>query len=209
MSTITLIVSLSSLAILAFMLFVYEKSRPTARDIVPVVVISVVASLGRIIFSFLPSVQPVTAIVIIMGIVFGKRAGFITGCLTALISNLYVGHGPWTPWQMLAWGICGILAATIAGFVSDNSKEKSKAFLFLMTGFAFLCGFLYSTITDFWTVSTLIGNMPSYGVIGVFAAGWIYNIPHAIGNAIFFILLYIPLSKKLLRLKNKYGVMKY
>ncbi len=207
MSTMTLVIVLTAIAILFVMLFVYEKSKPTARNIVPVVIICVIASLGRIIFSVVPGFQPVTATVIIMGICFGKRAGFITGALCALISNLYMGHGPWTPWQMLAWGIIGILAALLSGHVSDENKKKSKVFFFGMTAFAFICAFIYSTIMDCWTVSTLVGNMPSYGVFGVFVAGWIYAIPHSIANIMFFMLLYYPLSKMLMRLKEKYGIM--
>lgn len=207
MSTLTLIIALTAIAILCIMLFIYERSKPTARNIVPVVIICVIASLGRIIFSVIPGVQPVTATVIIMAVCFGKRAGFITGALCALISNLYIGHGPWTPWQMLAWGTIGILTALITKHVSDENKAKSKAFIACMLPWCFLCAYIYSTVTDFWTVSTLVGNMPSYGVFGVFVAGWIYAIPHSIANVIFFLLLYHPLSKMLMRLKHKYGIM--
>lgn len=207
MSTLTMIIVLSAIGILFVMLFIYERSKPSARNIVPVVIISVIASLGRIIFSVVPGLQPVTATVIIMGICFGKRAGFITGALCALISNLYMGHGPWTPWQMLSWGIIGILASVLSSKISDEKKRSSKVFFFSFTAFAFVCAFLYSTIMDFWTVSTLVGNMPSYGVFGVFVAGWIYAIPHSVANILFFMVLYYPLSKMLIRLKNKYGIM--
>ena len=73
-----------------------------------------VASAGRVVFNFLPQIQPVTAIVIIMGVYCGKQTGFLTGSLCALVSNLFLGQGPWTPFQMLAWGLVGVLAAVLA-----------------------------------------------------------------------------------------------
>ena len=84
----------------------------TGRQPINTMVISVTAALtalavlGRILFASLPSVQPVTFLVLLSGYVFGSGTGFIVGMLTGLISNFFLGHGPWTLWQMLAW-ICG------------------------------------------------------------------------------------------------------
>ena len=86
----------------------------TGRQPINTMVISVTAALtalavlGRILFASLPSVQPVTFLVLLSGYVFGSGTGFIVGMLTGLISNFFLGHGPWTLWQMLAWGICGL-----------------------------------------------------------------------------------------------------
>jgi energy-coupling factor transport system substrate-specific component len=126
--------------------------------------------------------------------------GFTTGWLTALISNLFIGHGPWTPWQMLAWGIIGMLAALIG-----KSKWGRKPFLLAIYGI--LSGFLYSMMMDIYTILTLWESMSIPYAFTVWGLGLLYNIPHSIGNGIFILILYKPFSRKLLRLKNKYGIL--
>ena len=83
----------------------FEKQKPRPRDIMPIVVLSAIAVAGRIIFAPFPNFKPVSAIVIISGVCFGKQNGFMTGAITALASNMFFGQGPWTPWQMYAWGL--------------------------------------------------------------------------------------------------------
>lgn len=200
MSNYVLITSIAALAICAFFLFAFERKRPSARDILPIVIMCVVASVGRVIFAFLPGIQPVTAIVIIMGVSYGTQTGFVTGALCALISNIFIGHGPWTPWQMLAWGLIGIIGALISRFKWGRKTS-------VLAVYGVLAGFLYSMIMDIWTISTLSAGLTVPIVLSVLGAGLIYNIGHAVSNAVFIILLYKPLSKKLLRLQNKYGIL--
>lgn len=182
-----------------FYLF-YEKSYPKARDIMPVIVICVIASLGRIIFQFAPQIQPVTAIVIIMGCCYGSQTGFLTGSLCALISNMILGQGPWTLWQMLAWGTIGFLAGILRRF-------KYGTNLIVLSVFAFFSAFLYSLICDIWTVSSLGESLNIPMAVGIFMTGILFNIGHAIGNVLFILVLYRPLSTKLRRLTVKYGVL--
>lgn len=35
----------------------------------------------------------------------------MTGAMTALTSNMLLGQGPWTVWQMSAWGMMGLSSA--------------------------------------------------------------------------------------------------
>ena len=70
--------------------------------------LAAVAAAGRVLFVAVPGVQPVTVITIAAGAALGARAGFATGAVAALASNFFLGQGPWTPWQMLAWGACGV-----------------------------------------------------------------------------------------------------
>lgn len=179
----------------------YEKKSPPARDILPIVIICVVASLGRVIFSFLPQVQPVTAIVIIVGICYGKQTGFLTGALCAIISNIFLAQGPWTPWQMLAWGIIGFLAAFLPHFKSKFLQ------LFTLSIYSFFSAFLFSVIMDIYTLSSLGEGITLPMALSIFIVGLIFNVGHAVGNVLFVCILYSPLSKKLLRLKYKYGIL--
>ena len=92
----------------------FEGSRPRMRDIMPVVVLAALAAAGRILFAPFPDFKPVSAIAIIAGVAFGRRSGFMVGALAALASNFFFGQGPWTPWQMYAWGLIGYLAGALA-----------------------------------------------------------------------------------------------
>ena len=91
------------LALLPFFIG-FEQKKPRPRDLVPIAVMSVIASLGRALFAAVPNFKPTTAIVMITGMQFGPLAGFLTGALSALAGNMFLGQGPWTPWQMYAWG---------------------------------------------------------------------------------------------------------
>src|SRR5437762_13693121 len=87
----------------------YERSRPDARIVALVGTLAAFAALGRIAFAALPNVKPTTDIVLISGYALGGGPGFAVGALAGLSSNFLFGQGPWTPWQMAAWGVTGFL----------------------------------------------------------------------------------------------------
>src|SRR6476620_11070955 len=92
-------------------LVAWERTRPPARVLALVGTLAALAALGRIAFAPLPNVKPTTDIVIVAGAALGPAAGFAVGAVGALASNLFFGQGPWTPWQMAGWGLCGLLGA--------------------------------------------------------------------------------------------------
>lgn len=108
---LTLVVVLASMGIFFAS---YEASRPRLRDIMPTVVLAALAAAGRILFAPIPDFKPVSAIAIIAGVAFGRKSGFMVGALAALASNFFFGQGPWTPWQMYAWGLVGYGAGLLA-----------------------------------------------------------------------------------------------
>lgn len=57
--------------------------------------------------------KPMTAIIMISGMAFGPEAGFLVGAVSGFSSNFLFGHGPWTPWQMFAFGTAGFLAGAL------------------------------------------------------------------------------------------------
>ena len=101
----------------------------------------------------------------------------MTGALAALISNLFLGQGPWTLFQMTAWGVVGLLAGVL-GHISSGKKKKTRKILFTIYGVA--AGFLFSIITDFLTICYLGDAMNIHSVIAVFATGLAFNVGHAI-----------------------------
>src|SRR5436189_6452856 len=92
----------------------YERRHPTSRVLALVATLAALAALGRIAFAPLPSVKPTTDIVLLSGYVLGGAPGFAVGAVGALTSNLFYGQGPWTPWQMVAWGLIGVFGAAWA-----------------------------------------------------------------------------------------------
>jgi len=177
----------------------FERLRPKARDIVPIVVMSVIASLGRAVFTFAPNIQPVTAIVIVSGIVFGSQAGFLTGALTALTSNMFMGQGPWTPWQMLAWGLIG----WAAGLLQKTPVFKRDVFVFI---YGFIASFMFGWIMNIWHVIGFAQGSGWEAFAVIFGSSVYFDLTHAISTTVFLGLVLIPWRKKLARIKLKYGM---
>src|SRR5580700_4301019 len=92
----------------------YERVRPDARIVALVATLAAFAALGRIAFAAVPNVKPTTDIVLISGYALGGAPGFVVGAIAGLTSNFFFGQGPWTPWQMAAWGATGMLGAGLA-----------------------------------------------------------------------------------------------
>lgn len=121
---LTLVVVLASIGIFFAS---YEASRPRLRDIMPTVVLAALAAAGRILFAPIPDFKPVSAIAIIAGVAFGRKSGFMVGALAALASNFFFGQGPWTPWQMYAWGLVGYGAGLLAMVPAKRRAVEPKA----------------------------------------------------------------------------------
>jgi energy-coupling factor transport system substrate-specific component len=132
---------LSSFAILALALaggFAwYERTKPDARIIALVATLAAFAAIGRIAFAAFPNVKPTTDIVLIAGYALGGGPGFVVGAIAALTSNFFFGQGPWTPWQMAAWGLTGALGAGLALATRDRIPRWLLALVCAAAGFAF------------------------------------------------------------------------
>jgi energy-coupling factor transport system substrate-specific component len=118
---------LASFAIVAGILIVgwlaYERSRPSARMVALVATLAAVAALGRDAFVALPDVKPITAIALVVGYALGPLPGFTVGAIGMLASNMMLGQGPYTPWQMVAWGLVG-LAGALLGRLSGRRMGR-------------------------------------------------------------------------------------
>ena len=108
---------LASFLIVALVLGVgwlaYERRRPSARAAAVVAVMAALAALGRDAFAALPDVKPITAMTLVVGYALGPLPGFTVGALGMLVSNFMLGQGPYTPWQMAAWGMVGLAGAAL------------------------------------------------------------------------------------------------
>lgn len=177
----------------------FEGSRPRPRDIMPIVVLAAIAAAGRILFAPFADIKPVSAIVIVGAIAFGRESGFLIGALAALSSNLFFGQGPWTPWQMYAWGLVGYGA----GWLNEKGWLKRKAVVYV---YGFASAFLYGIILDSWHIVGYMAPITWPGVLTAYAAGFPFNLTHAVSTVVFLIPILGPWSKKLERIKVKYGI---
>ncbi len=187
-----------SLAIAVLTLFVfaagYEKKKVGTWRMVIASVMTALCVFGR----FIPLFKPITAITIITGMYIGSETGFLVGAMSALISNIYMGQGPWTAFQMLAWGLIGFAA----GLLADPLK-KHRA---LLLAYGVVTGILYSFIMDIWTTLWYSGGFD----VGVYLSALVtavpYTVSYAVSNFVFLFFLAKPFGDKLSRIRVKYGV---
>lgn len=106
------------LAALALAFWWYERSRPPAKLLALLATLSAIAALGRDALAAIPDVKPTTAIVLVSGVAFGPGPGFAVGAIAGLMSNFLLGQGPWTPWQMVGWGLVGIIGGGLGRLTS-------------------------------------------------------------------------------------------
>lgn len=177
----------------------FEKGQSKTRRILVLAVLIALSAAGRFLFAFLPGFKPVTAIVIISGMCFGPEAGFLTGSMTALISNIYFGQGPWTPFQMFVWGLIGVLA----GLISMRGLLKKPAVLY---SFGALSGLLYSLLMDVWSVLEVDASFTFSRYTATVLASLPMTVTYMVSNVIFLLLLAKPVCKKIERLKTKYDI---
>lgn len=188
-------------AILPFFV-AFEKRKPQAAELLLVAVLTAIAVAGRAAFFMLPQMKPVVAIVIIAGLCFGREIGFLTGSLTAFISNFFFGQGPFVPWQMFAIGLIGFLAGVLAEKGVLKKTGRSAACFGGLSVF-----FLYGAIMDLCSVFMWTDQISWELLAATFAAGFLFNLIHAAATVVFLLLLTRPLCEKLERVKVKYGLL--
>lgn len=199
----------STLVILETMLpffFSFESRKPQARELVTLAVMAALAAASRAAFAFFPAFKPITAIIMITGIAFGAESGFLTGAVAAFASNFIFGQGPWTPWQMMAYGFGGFLAGALLHKRKLTGKPLVDSILLAVFGFLTILvvvGPLLDCCTIFTTGSKITGAF----VATILASGLPINFTHATACALTMFLFSKPLLDKLHRLQVKYGMM--
>jgi uncharacterized membrane protein len=129
---------------------------------------------------------------------FGSEFGFLTGALSALLSNFYFGQGPWTPFQMFSWGIIGLVAGLIA-----EPLKRNKILLIIYGVFS---GAVYSLLMDIFTSLWLDGTFIPMRFLTAVATSLPIMIIYIISNVIFLLILTPLFGNKLERLRDKYGI---
>ncbi len=186
------IIMVVSLLTLALLIFGSEKKGKGSGRVVLIAIFTALAVVGR----FIPIVKPVVAIIIIGGIYLGAESGFAIGSFAALISNFSFGQGPWTPFQMLGWGLIGLVAGLLSGIFRKN--RISVYF------YGAICGIFFSFLMDVWTALWYESNeFWSIYVLAIIDA-IPYTVVYAVSNVLFLVLLLKPFGRKLERMKVVY-----
>ena len=157
----------------------YERSRPPARLVALVAALAALAVAGRLVLAAIPNVVATTDIVLISGYALGAAPGFAVGALAAVVSNLWLGQGPWTPWEMAGWGLVGVGGAALAVL---TGRRLGRISLAAACGFA---GLAYGALLDLSVMVTYGGEQSLDRYLAISARGVPFNIAHAVGNVVF------------------------
>ena len=175
----------------------FERSRPPARLVGLVAALAALAVAGRVLLAPIPNVVATTDIVLFTGYAVGGAPGFAVGALSALISNFWLGQGPWTPWQMAGWGLVGLGGAGLA-FVTGRRLGR--------VGLAVACGvagLAYGALLDFSVMATYGGEQSLDRYLALSARGIPFNITHAVGNVTLALIAGPALVRMLTRFRSQ------
>lgn len=181
---------LSTVIIVVLLILSYAcfRRQEGSKELALIAAMSALAGLGRVPFAMLPSVQPTTFLVIMSGAVFGGRVGFFVGATAALVSNFFLGQGPWTPWQMLAWGLVGITASL---FCRRDAMRKPLP----MAIFGAAWGFLFGWITNLSYWLTFIYPLTLKSYLATYVLSFKFDLAHSLTNFFLCLLLSAPCFK--------------
>ena len=179
----------------------FEGRKPQARELVILAVMCALAVAARVAIP-IPNFKAIFAVIMIAGIAFGPESGFLVGAVAALSSNFFFSQGPYTPWQMMAYGAGGMLA----GIVFRRGRLPRKPMVMAIVGFlgvAWIVGPLLDTCTLFLAPITI--NLKNICLI--YASGFPMNLVQAGSTAAVLLVLGRPMLEKLERIQRKYGML--
>jgi energy-coupling factor transport system substrate-specific component len=175
------------------MYFRFEESNISSKEIAMIAIYSAFASIARIPFVGIPSVQPVSFLVLCAGYVFGPLIGFVIGGNVAFLSNIFLGQGIWTVYQIFAWGLFGI----IGGLLGRKRKQKPDKWILALIGF--LLAFVYGWLMNLWSW-LLIRPITFVSLIAVNIQSIPFDIAHAVTNFVFL----IAFGDEVIRILSRY-----
>ena len=175
----------------------YERSRPPSQVVALVAALAALAIAGRIAFAAFPNVKPTTDIVVFAGYALGPAPGFAVGALAGLVSNFWFGQGPWTPWQMVGWGLCGVMGAALA----LGARNAGRLTLAAACGFA---GIAYGVLLNFSLMATYGGDLSIERFLALEARALPFDAAHALGNVAFALLAGPAMVRMLVRFRERF-----
>jgi energy-coupling factor transport system ATP-binding protein len=179
----------------------FERSRPNSREIVLISALCALAVCSRFVFYATPQFKPTVAIVILSGIAFGGKTGFLIGAATAFVSNFYFGQGAWTPWQMFAFAMMGFFGGLLFGSGLLRPKKVSLA-LFGLVGYILI----YGGIVNFSSIIMFYPSPTVNDFIATYTAGFPYDLLGGVSTAFFLWIMSGQFLQRIERIKEKFNL---
>jgi energy-coupling factor transport system substrate-specific component len=155
----------------------YEAYASDPKYIAFVATLAALASVGRAAMQGIPGVQPATFLILASGFSLGPVTGAAVGAFTAIGSNVFLGEGGWTPWQMAAWGLAGASAGWLRRLWPRLTWRA-------LIPFGFAWGYLFGWMMNTW--SLLGDGRPTWtAYLALCVASIWFDTLHALANAAF------------------------
>lgn len=180
----------------------FENRKPQPKELVTIAVMSGLAVVSRIAFIWAPNFKPIYGIVIITGVALGPEAGFLSGAISAFVSNFVFGQGAWTPWQMFTMGLAGFLGGL---FYQKGWLSRKRVPLAIFGGVLYLC--VIGPLLDTCALFLMTTEITKGSAAAIYLSGLPVNVMQSIATAVTLLLVSQPLLEKLDRVKKKYGVL--
>ncbi len=187
------VVILASISVLLLGWAAWERGAGGPKMLALTATLGAATAAGRVLFAAIPSVKPVTTMCLVTGAALGARAGMAVGALAALISNAFLGQGPWTPAQMLLWGTVGASGALL------RPATRTRLGLACVAG---AWGFLFGWSMNLWFLATFGPEVSWAAFVTYSIASLWFDVAHAVGNVVFALII----GPALYRLLSRYAV---
>jgi len=175
----------------------YERSRPSSQVVALVAALAALAVAGRVALAPIPNVVATTDIVFFAGYALGGAPGFAVGALAGLVSNFWLGQGPWTPWQMAGWGMCGVFGAALALGVRNAGRLTLAA----------ACGLAavgYGALLNFSLMATYGGELSLERFLALESRAIPFDLAHAVGNVALALIAGPAMVRMLVRFRQRF-----
>lgn len=184
-----------------------ESRRPKAREVVLLAILCALLVVTRVLFIALPFFKPTVGLVIIVALAFGSRYGYLLGACAMLFSDFIFGLGPWTPWQMLAFGLAGLVFGVLGerGTVQKTALSPKGIFGLSVGGFLFVL-IILGPLLDTCALFILTSNLRPETVASIYIAGIGPNALLAVATAMVLALATNPLLQMFARVRRKYDL---
>lgn len=176
----------------------YEGSRPPSQIVALVAAMAALAVAGRVALAPVPNVVATTDIVIFTGFAIGAAPGFAVGALAGVVSNFWLGQGPWTPWQMAGWGLAGILGAVLCRALKGNPNR------YVLAATCGLAGLAFGALMNFSLMASYGGELTLDRFLALEARAVPFDPAHAIGNVTLALVAGPAMVRMLVRFRERF-----
>lgn len=151
------------------------------QEIALIGILAAVNIASRVYLQALPNIKPVTSVIIISVFLFGLAFAAKLTIVTTIVSDLFLGFGLYTFFQILAWLVICLLSDTLATIAKKRQKMPP---IFLMAIFAASMGYVFGFVVSL--EKFMIGGPTMFWTY--YLSGLTFDTLHAAGNFVFYII---------------------